>query len=107
MKKIYIFDLPATEKIGSAFGGGRHILYVPLQLCNYFFLFKTRLAFVGYGDFGDSPQFQVLNFTASVDEFHKFCAAVTLTNGYDAAEDVFGGLEKAIALNWTTGSISI
>ena len=49
----------------------------------------------------------MLNFTSSVDEFHKFCAAVTLTDGSDWAEDVFGGLEKAIALNWTTGSISI
>lgn len=47
----------------------------------------------------------MLNFTESVDDFCKFCTTIIATGGYDATEDVFGGIEKALALNWTIGWI--
>ena len=66
---------------------------------------QVRFAFVGYRDFCDSQQFDVLNFTDYVENFRKFCANVSADGGGDGPEDVFGGLERAIALNWTTGQI--
>jgi hypothetical protein len=64
--------------------------------------FSVRLALVGYRDFGDALQFEVLDFADSVDAFHQFCSNLTASGGDDEPEDVFGGLEKAIALNWST-----
>jgi hypothetical protein len=66
---------------------------------------QVRLAFVGYRDFGDAPrlqQFEVLDFTDSVDVFHQFCWRLAADGGDDTPEDVFGGLEKVNALDWST-----
>lgn len=41
-----------------------------------------------------------------MEEFHKFCVTVIATGGADTPEDVFGGLEKAIALSWTRGKVA-
>ena len=62
-----------------------------------------RLAFVGYRDFGDEVRFEVLDFTPSVGDFYNFCDKIVATGGADSPEDVFGGLERSIALNWTKG----
>lgn len=62
---------------------------------------KIRLAFVGYRDFGDKPQFAIFPFNHSVNQFHKFCESVKAFGGDDAPEDVFGGLFKALwQLSW-------
>ena len=63
--------------------------------------FQIRLAFFGYRDFGDLKQFEVLPFTYSVDAFPTFCDAVKATGGGDGPEDVFGGLEQMIGLDWS------
>jgi hypothetical protein len=43
----------------------------------------------------------VLEFTRSVDVFHQFCGNLDAKGGGDIPEDVFAGLEKAMALNWS------
>lgn len=60
-----------------------------------------KLAFVGYRDFGDRAQFEQLPFTDNVDEFRHFLARIHATGGDDGPEDVFGGLQKAVTLNWS------
>jgi hypothetical protein len=65
-----------------------------------------RCAFVGYRDFGDAKQFEILHFTENVDQFKTFCSTIVASGGGDEAEDVFGGLERAIALSWSPDSYS-
>ena len=58
---------------------------------------------MGYRDFGNgSKQFEILPFTNSVDEFQHFCNAIKPMMNKDTAEDVFGGLEKMLRLDWST-----
>uniref|UniRef100_A0AC34FKG4 Alpha-type protein kinase domain-containing protein n=1 Tax=Panagrolaimus sp. ES5 TaxID=591445 RepID=A0AC34FKG4_9BILA len=64
---------------------------------------NVRLAFVAYRDFGDSKQFEWLNngkFTESIKDFKDFCEKLDACGGGDDAEDVFGGLDKALSLDW-------
>ena len=44
----------------------------------------------------------MLDFTDSVDTFKRFCDPIIADGGGDIPEDVFGGLEKAGELGWTT-----
>jgi hypothetical protein len=57
-----------------------------------------RYAFVGYRDFGEKDD--ILDFTDDLDIFKRFVSGVTASGGGDTAEDVFGGLEKTLALSW-------
>ncbi|KAI1695514.1 alpha-kinase family domain-containing protein [Ditylenchus destructor] len=65
---------------------------------------KVSLAFVGYRDFGYKNQFELLSFTENAEDFRQFCSQIRTHNcsNRDSAEDVFGGLEKAICdLSWS------
>ncbi|KAI1694506.1 alpha-protein kinase vwkA [Ditylenchus destructor] len=63
---------------------------------------KVSLAFVGYRDFCDATQFELLPFTESAEDFRQFCSKISASGGGDLPEDVFGGLKKAISeLNWS------
>lgn len=56
-------------------------------------LFKTvpRLAFIGYSDIhGEENNLASLDFTTDINTFQQFLAKVTLVNGHDYCEDVFG-----------------
>jgi hypothetical protein len=66
---------------------------------------QIRLAFVGYRDIKDAVPFETLQFTESVDQFYSFCGSLVATGGEDEPEDVFGGLEKATQLGWTTDGL--
>jgi len=59
-----------------------------------------RLAFVGYRDFDDKPQFEILNFQMNIDTFEQFVGNVKANGGGDVPEDVFGGFEKVLSLIW-------
>jgi hypothetical protein len=62
---------------------------------------NIRYAFVGYRDYGDGPiQFEVMDFTEDVSQIQKFVAGISAQGGGDTPEDVFGGLEKVLSLNW-------
>ncbi|KAI1704811.1 alpha-kinase family domain-containing protein [Ditylenchus destructor] len=65
---------------------------------------EVSLAFVGYRDFGDTIQFELLPFTESAEYFRQFSSKIQATGGGhdNGPEDVFGGLEKAISdLSWS------
>lgn len=62
---------------------------------------KIRLAFVGYRDVGDgSARFSVLNFVDEISSFESFVGSVSADGGGDECEDIFGGLQEVLALNW-------
>ena len=60
------------------------------------------LAFVGYRDYDDTRRFELLDFTNDVDQFKSFLGDIEATGGDDFCEDVFGGFQKAIKLNWSS-----
>uniref|UniRef100_A0A914Y6Z4 CCHC-type domain-containing protein n=1 Tax=Panagrolaimus superbus TaxID=310955 RepID=A0A914Y6Z4_9BILA len=73
------------------------------NMCQYGWADNVRLAFVGYRDFGDVKQFECLNngkFTESIKDFKEFCDKLEASGRGDDAEDVFGGLDKALSLDW-------
>ena len=60
-----------------------------------------RVGFVAYRDwFGDGERIESLPFTQSIDEFKQFVGNLKAQGGDDAAEDVLGGLQSSINLNW-------
>lgn len=62
---------------------------------------NLRLAFVGYRDLNlpIGEQFSILDFTDE-QQFHAFVSMVQCAYGGDFCEDVLGGLQKTIDLNW-------
>jgi len=63
--------------------------------------FDLRIAFVGYRDFCDNDnRLATLPFTKNVDEFVKFVSEQRAAGGGDGPEDVFGGLDAVLGLDW-------
>ena len=65
---------------------------------------KLNLSLVGYRDFGEPKQFEILKFTESVEDFRTFCTqlrASTQAVDRDTPEDVFGGIQNALELPWS------
>lgn len=69
----------------------------------------VRLAFVGYRDIGDEQPFVILPFTERVEDVLVYIMgnATAEGGGGDAAEDVIGGLEAAVQLEWMWGSKAV
>ncbi len=60
-----------------------------------------RIAFVGYRDFGDGEkQFTLFPFTDNVADFRDFVAATQASGGANVPEDVCGGLDESLKLEW-------
>ncbi|RUS16815.1 hypothetical protein BC937DRAFT_90765 [Endogone sp. FLAS-F59071] len=71
------------------------------QLQEDFGTVETRVAFVGYRDFGDKEQHVFVDFnTPSVISQHA--AGVSAYGGGDIAEDVLGGYNEALKLSWSS-----
>jgi serine/threonine-protein phosphatase PP1 catalytic subunit len=65
---------------------------------------QLHIAFVGYRDHGDANQFEVCPFTTSVESFRDFVGRVGAFGcGGDIPEDVLGGLEQTLNLEWGIG----
>jgi hypothetical protein len=60
-----------------------------------------KVAFVGYRDHYDEERIISLPFTGDIAYFKSFVSKIQAGGGGDAAEDVFGGLEKAGELQWS------
>ena len=64
---------------------------------------KVKLGFVGYRDHQDgSYRIQNLDLSENIDVFKEFVGSIEATGGDDGPEDVLGGLEAAINLNWSS-----
>mmetsp|Transcript_159834 Transcript_159834/g.298018 ORF Transcript_159834/g.298018 Transcript_159834/m.298018 type:complete len:1108 (-) Transcript_159834:131-3454(-) len=65
---------------------------------------QLHIAFVGYRDIGDTTRFEVLPFTTSVQDFQQFVGRVGAFGcGGDIPEDVLGGLDEVLKLDWDVG----
>ena len=61
----------------------------------------VRVAFVGYRDYTEADKrLQVLNMTNDTKEFVEFVGKIKPFAGGDVPEDVLGGLDKALKLDW-------
>lgn len=65
---------------------------------------QFEVAFVGYRDYGDEIQHEVVPFT-TVDRFLSDVRRILATGGDDLAEDVAGGLRIVRDLNWTNADV--
>eukprot|EP01039_Chlorochromonas_danica_P005167 gene5167-5686_t len=63
-------------------------------------LWKLRIAFVGYRDFGDEDQLVVHPFTEDASSISNFLQSQRAMGGGDEAEDVLGGLKTVDNLDW-------
>ncbi|CAD8169819.1 unnamed protein product [Paramecium pentaurelia] len=66
-----------------------------------------RIAFVGYRDFKDDKHIQYHDFTTDVDLIKQFISTLEATGGNDQAEDVAGGIEQVLKLNFSKHPDSI
>mmetsp|Transcript_41651 Transcript_41651/g.118799 ORF Transcript_41651/g.118799 Transcript_41651/m.118799 type:complete len:1081 (-) Transcript_41651:19-3261(-) len=89
---------------------GSHIRAVKVQILRIVHEMSMRLpsmclhlAFVGYRDHTDSQRFEVLPFTTNPEEFKGFVAGISASGGGDEPEDVHGGLDTALGLEWSIG----
>eukprot|EP01083_Nonionella_stella_P021233 58884_1 len=61
-----------------------------------------RVGFVAYRDWtGDGQRLESLSFTSNIHSFQTFVSNLKAEGGDDAAEDVLGGLQSAIHLEWS------
>lgn len=60
---------------------------------------------VFYRDFGDDGRFMDISFTQDVERFVQDIQPVVATGGDDTCEDVAGGFEHMLALNWEDADV--
>ena len=65
----------------------------------------VRIAFVAYRDITDGQRFDVIDFTEDVDKVKSKISAQSAMGGGDFPEDVQGGFNKALQLDWSKESI--
>ena len=65
---------------------------------------RIKVAFVGYRDYGDEVQHEVVSFT-SVEQFLTAIHTIQAKGGDDIAEDVAGGLKNVIQLPWGNADV--
>ena len=66
----------------------------------------VRVAFVGYRDFTEGEKrFSLMDFTEDINVMKTFIKDQQAFGGVDWAEDVQGGLNQALRLNWNRGSV--
>ena len=64
---------------------------------------KVQVAFVGYRDHDDGQKrIECLQFTEDIAYFQRFVSCINANGGGDAPEDVLGGIEAAVNLNWSS-----
>lgn len=95
-----VFLLDCTGSMGSHIRAAKEgIFKIQSNLKREFPEAKLRSSFVGYRDYGDGNP-EVLDFTADVSEFSTLLGSVVARGGGDFCEDVFGGFERLLQLNW-------
>jgi hypothetical protein len=65
----------------------------------------VRVCFIGYRDIGESNRFDIFKFSEDLDAAVRFISSMNATGGADTPEDVQGGLNHALRMEWTEGSI--
>ena len=66
---------------------------------------ELEISAVFYRDFGDKVQHVVVPFTADVTQYLASIAGVEAYGGDDTCEDIAGGIEKMLELDWTGADV--
>ena len=64
----------------------------------------VRASFVGYRDITDYNRFDVKEFTEDLDDVKRFISTMRASGGADFPEDVQGGFNKVLQLDWSKNS---
>ena len=59
-----------------------------------------KISFVGYRDISDKKRFEIIDFTSDIDSIKNFIGNIIAEGGADLPEDLAGGLNKLIEMNW-------
>mmetsp|Transcript_54229 Transcript_54229/g.156710 ORF Transcript_54229/g.156710 Transcript_54229/m.156710 type:complete len:720 (+) Transcript_54229:53-2212(+) len=99
------FLIDCTGSMGSHISAVKsQIIWIVHELRARLPSMQLHLAFVGYRDHCDRERIISLPFATSVTDFQDFVAHVRATGGGgDGPEDVHGGIEEALKLDWTIG----
>eukprot|EP01084_Bolivina_argentea_P257644 434108_1 len=73
----------------------------------YAYQYKLRVGCIGYRDWSEGDKrIEALDFTEDINQFKNFVQSLKAFGGDDGAEDVLGGLNATITLNWSELSTS-
>ena len=67
----------------------------------------VRVAFVAYRDITDAIRFDIFEFTDDIDSIKSAIQKQSATGGGDFPEDVQGGFNKALGLDWGADSTKL
>ena len=78
-----------------------HISEMAKAIVDKFLNCTVRVGFVGYRDYTEGKmRLEVMNMTNQTSRFVDFVGNIKAFAGGDVPEDVLGGLNKALDLNW-------
>ena len=70
--------------------------------------YEVSFGIVVYRDFDmGQKSIEVLNFTKEQEEIKNFLNGIICTGGEDAPEDIFGGFQKMLELDWKVNGINV
>ena len=97
-----VFVMDSTASMGHYIQDVKaHISEMAEDIVERFLNCTVRVGFVGYRDFTEGKRrLETLNLTNQTDEFTEFVGKIKAYAGGDVPEDVLGGLNQALDLNW-------
>ena len=97
-----VFVMDSTASMGHYIQDVKaHISEMAEDIVDKFLNCTVRVGFVGYRDFTEGKRrLETLNLTNQTDEFTEFVGKIKAYAGGDVPEDVLGGLNQALDLNW-------
>jgi len=97
----FVIDATGSMHMDSIFKGLKATIksFTDLKLYNKFL--KLRISVIAYRDNVDGPdRYTTLPFTENLQDFAQFVTNIQCSGGGDQCEDVIGGLNEAVKLNW-------
>ena len=100
------FLVDSTGSMQTYIDQTKSVIYkITTKMMTKFQNFALRFSFVGYRDISDgSKRVEVFDFSNKEKNFRAFVDCLKATGGADECEDIFGGLEEVIKLEWKSSS---
>ena len=97
-----VFVMDSTASMGRYIQDVKnHISEMAEAIVNRFRKCTVRVGFVGYRDYTEGERrLEVMNMTNQTSRFVDFVGKIRAFAGGDVPEDVLGGLNQALDLNW-------
>jgi len=107
VKVVFIIDI--TKSMQKSIDAVQRFIHTVInKTLHQFPGMSIKFAFVGYRDVEDDNQFVIIEFT-DIDKIQSAFedARLIATGGYDIPENVLGGMEKAIQLDWSQAQVKL